>query len=309
MPQIALPRPLRGIVPPLVTPLRERDVLDHDSLTRLIEHVLGGGVSALFILGTTGEGPGLAYHLRYELIERTCELAAERVPVLVGISDTALGESLAMAEFAADAGASAVVAAPPYYLPIETRELTAYFETLARESPLPLLLYSIPICTRVAIPLETVEACLELPNVAGIKDSCGDMDHFRTLLALRTRRPDWTVLMGPEGMMAEAVLLGGDGGVNGGANLQPRLFVELYEAARAADHERVATLQRQVEKLGAIYRHGAPVPGVIRGIKYGLSLLGLCQDVLADPLRAPTPAECDMIRQRLAELCLLTEVA
>ena len=97
-------KPLTGIVPPLITPLRDRDALDEPGLERLIEHVLGGRVSGLFILGTTGEGPSLGYRLRRELIERTCRQVRGRVPVLVGITDTAVVEALDLARCAAEAG-------------------------------------------------------------------------------------------------------------------------------------------------------------------------------------------------------------
>src|SRR5580704_5011704 len=86
------PGPLRGIIPPLVTPLLGRDRLDHNGLERLIEHVLAGGVHGLFLLGTTGEGPSLSHRLRCELIERACEQVAGRVPVLVGVTDTSFAE-------------------------------------------------------------------------------------------------------------------------------------------------------------------------------------------------------------------------
>src|SRR5690242_1166346 len=86
MPSAPLPRPLRGIVPPLATPLRDRDRLDHAGLERLIEHVLAGGVHGLFLLGTTGEAPGLSHRLRCEAIERACAQVAGRVPVLVGVT-------------------------------------------------------------------------------------------------------------------------------------------------------------------------------------------------------------------------------
>src|ERR1700744_3160250 len=99
--------PLNGIVPPMVTPLRDRDVLDVDGLERLIEHILAGGGSGLFILGTTGEGPSLSYRLRTELIDRVCHQVRERVPVLVGITDTAFMESMHVAPAAANAGPAA----------------------------------------------------------------------------------------------------------------------------------------------------------------------------------------------------------
>ncbi len=112
-----LPSPLRGIIPPMVTPLLDRDTLDVAGLERLIEHILSGGVHGLFILGTTGEAPSLSYRLRYELIERVCRQVKGRVPVLVGITDTCFTESLNTANKARDAGAQAVVLAPPRSTP------------------------------------------------------------------------------------------------------------------------------------------------------------------------------------------------
>src|SRR4029079_1920353 len=104
----SLPTPLRGIIPPMITPLIDRDTLDVEGLERLVEHLLAGGVHGLFILGTTGEGPSLSYKLRLELIERGCQHVRGRVPVLVGITDTSFTETVALAEEAADDGASAL---------------------------------------------------------------------------------------------------------------------------------------------------------------------------------------------------------
>src|SRR4029077_15037208 len=103
--------------PPLATPLQDHDRLDLEGLERLIEHVLGGGVHGLFLLGTTGEAPGLSHRLRCELVERACAQVAGRVPVLVGITDTSFTESVEMAEHAADEGAQAVELAASYYFP------------------------------------------------------------------------------------------------------------------------------------------------------------------------------------------------
>src|SRR5437667_11876449 len=100
-----------GIFPPMVTPRRDRDTLDVAGVERLIEHILAGGVQGLFILGSTGEAPSLSYRLRRELIERTCRQVAGRVPVLVGITDTAFIESVNLAGAAAEAGAQALVLA------------------------------------------------------------------------------------------------------------------------------------------------------------------------------------------------------
>src|SRR2546423_4637334 len=136
-----LHRPLRGIVPPMVTPLLERDTLDVESLERLIAHLIRGGVHGLFVLGTTGEGPALSYRLRREVITRTCEIVGQKLPVLVGISDTSAVESVQLAHHAADAGAAVLVFTTPYYYPISQDELLGYVKRLMPELPLPAMLY------------------------------------------------------------------------------------------------------------------------------------------------------------------------
>src|SRR5439155_9211151 len=145
--------------------------LDLPGLERLIEHILAGGVHGLFLLGTTGEAPSLSHRLRCELIERACEQIAGRVPVLVGITDTSFVESVELAEHAADAGAQAVVLAPPYYFPAGQPELAGYVERIAGAVPLPLFLYNMPSHTKLSFEPDTIARALEIPNVVGIKDS------------------------------------------------------------------------------------------------------------------------------------------
>src|SRR5262249_1011962 len=156
-------------------------------------------------------------------------------PVLVGITDTSFAESLRLAEHAEDAGAQAVVAAPPYYFPIGQAELLHYVRALSAEVPLPIFLYNMPSHTKVVFEPPTLRAALELPNVVGLKDSSGNMGYFHQARQVLAARPDCSLLIGPEELLGEAVLLGGHGGVCGGANLAPRLYVELYEAAREHD--------------------------------------------------------------------------
>src|SRR5579872_3033347 len=126
-------KPLRGIIPPMVTPLAREDELDRGGLERLIEHMIHGGVHGLFVCGTTGEGPSLSYRIRREIIRATCQQARERVPVLVGILDTSKTEMLAMARFAADAGAAAIVLGPPFYAPLSQLDLVRCVTTFAAE--------------------------------------------------------------------------------------------------------------------------------------------------------------------------------
>jgi dihydrodipicolinate synthase/N-acetylneuraminate lyase len=296
-------RTLSGIVPPMVTPMQSRDALDVAGLERLVERIVGGGVSGLFILGTTGEGPSLGYRLRRELVQRVCRLVRQRVPVLVGITDTAFVEALELARFAADAGADAVVAAPPYYLPGGQPELREYLEHLVPELPLPLFLYNMPALTKVSFAVETVRYAMDQPRIVGLKDSSGDMVYFRDVVDLLPHRPDWALLVGPEEQLMEALAAGGHGGVNGGANLFPALYVGLYQACAAGDTRRAHELHGQVIRVSrSLYRIGRHPSAIIKGIKCALSCLGVCDDFMAEPFHRFRSAERALVEERVEVL-------
>jgi dihydrodipicolinate synthase/N-acetylneuraminate lyase len=295
--------PLSGIVPPMVTPLRGRDELDLAGLERLIEHILAGGVGGLFILGTTGEGPSLSYQLRRKLIERTCRQVRGRVPVLVGITDTAFVESVNLARHAATAGADALVIAPPYYFTEGQAELEEYVDHLVAELPLPLFLYNAPMNTKVPYGLGAVRRAMDKPQVIGLKDSSRDMNYFRQVVGLLKHRPDWSLLIGPEELLAEGVLAGGHGGVPGGANLFPRLYVQLCEAAHAGDVSRTKQLHAQVMRVSdSLYHIGRHPTAVIKGIKCALGCLRICDDFMAEPFHRFRDGERARVQSCLREL-------
>src|SRR6056300_1972343 len=143
---------INGIITPMVTPLLFDNVsLDVKSTETLIEHIISGGVHGLFILGTTGEATNLSYKTRIELIIESCKIVNNRIPVFVGITDTSIEESIALAAVSKKAGAAAVVAAPPYYYGLGQIELYKYYCSLAEQLPLPLYLYNMPLHTKTNI--------------------------------------------------------------------------------------------------------------------------------------------------------------
>jgi 4-hydroxy-tetrahydrodipicolinate synthase len=293
---------LRGIVPPLVTPLTGPDSLDVGGVERLVEHVLAAPVAGLFVLGTTGEGPNLSHTIRYDMIDRTEAAVRGRVPVLVGISDTSFRESKLLAAHAETAGAAAVVAAPPYYHKPSPAELRAWVRGLHNDMMLPVYLYNMPGHTRTWFDFDTLKEAMGLDNVIGFKDSGGDLAYFDAVLKLKNEhRPDWRVFVGPEHLTAAATGLGGDGGVNGGANLFPRLFTDLFAAAARHDANEVERLQAAVTALGAIYTQGDGESSVVRGLKCALSIAGICSDVVAEPWAPLGPASRDNVKRAIEE--------
>jgi 2-dehydro-3-deoxy-D-pentonate aldolase len=287
-----------GIIPPLVTPLAARDQLDHDGLSRLIEHVIDGGVSGVFILGTTGEAPSLSYRLRREMIAETIRIVDHRIPVLVGVTDTAFVETVHLAEYAAKCGADAAVLTTPYYFPAGQTELTSYVQNIQPLIPLPLMLYNMPQLTKVWFEIETVEKLSSIEGIVGMKDSSGDLDYFAKLCQLKRLRPDWSILIGPESKLPEAHALGGDGGVCGGANVVPSLFVECDRALCQQDVGRVEAARSQINEFQKIYDIGKYASRHIKATKSALSLLGVCSDLPADPFHPFLAPQ----RQQVAEI-------
>jgi len=294
--------PLQGIIPPVVTPLTSSNKIDHDGLERLIEHMLTGGVHGLFMLGTTGEAPSLSYSLRKELIRKTCELVKKRVPVLVGITDTSIEGSFEIARYSADAGADALVVAAPYYMPISQEEMRDYLDVLAPGLPLPFLMYNMPSCTKLHMSVETVKKSRDLGSI-GIKDSSGDQYYLYSLIEEFKSSPDYAIITGTELFLPDTILNGGHGAVAGGANMFPGLYVDLYNAAVAKDMDRIAILRQDVLKIyNTIYSLGRHSSRYLKSTKCVLSVMGICDDYLAQPLRRHGNAERQMIEQYLSEL-------
>ena len=299
--------PLRGIVTPLATPLASSNqaepALDVLGLERLIEHVLAGGVNGVFLLGTTGEFTSLGREMRQEIIRRACAQVNRRVPVLAGISDTAISETLRLADTAVEAGADAVVLAAPYYFQHSQDDLLRYLELVTKRLSLPLFLYNIPHLTKNSFDPETVRRAADFPGIVGLKDSTGDLQYLEKTVALLRDRPGFSVLIGPEEMLVECMKRGAIGGVCGGSNLNPAMFVELYNAIVRGDQKCAAELQAKVEESSkALYRVGFPGSSYQRGIKAALGLAGICGPDPAPPFAPFSAAEYAQIEKRLQVL-------
>ncbi len=296
---------LNGIVPPLVTPLLDNNTLDVQGLERLIEHVIAGGVHGIFILGTTGEAQSLSFDLRVEMIKQTSRILKKRLPLLVGISDTSLADSVKLAYVAAECEADAVVSAPPYYYATGQDELAEFYEALIPQLKLPIYLYNMPTHTKVSFAPSTIKRIAQNEKVIGFKDSSANGAYFQSVVYEMRDRKDFSIFVGPEEMMAEVVLLGANGGVNGGANIFPELYVALYNAAVAKDIDQVRVLQMQVMSVCAkLYTIGYNGSSYLKGVKEALSEMGICSGVLAAPFSEFGEEQKSKIKTAIKELQL-----
>ncbi|AGA80689.1 dihydrodipicolinate synthase family protein [Echinicola vietnamensis] len=294
---------IKGVIPPMVTPMDTNGEVDIQGVEKLVEHLISGGVHGVFILGTTGEFSSLDIAQKKELIAATCKFVDGRIPVLVGVTDVCLKGSIALSKFAERSGAYAVVAAPPYYMGIDQEELCHFYGQLADSIPLPLFLYNMPSHTKVSIDVQTAVALSKHKNIIGLKDSSANGSYFQSLRYYFNDQPDFVLMVGPEEMLAETVLMGGYGGVCGGANLFPRLYVKLYQAAMAHDIDEIIRLQKLVMTISQnIYRHGGYKSSYLKGLKTALSFSGIIQAQFAPPLFPFAPNEEEELKARFSKI-------
>lgn len=276
----------RGIIPPLVTPLLPDFTLDVFSLEKILNHIIEGGVHGVFILGTTGESPSLSQKIKIQLIRETCRIVDDRIPVLVGITDCALGDSLELAEMATNYGANAVVAAPPFYMNISQSDLELYFKDLANRCELPLMLYTIPSHAKTPISIETAKSLSKHPNIVGLKDSTGNLDYMNSLSEAFADHPDFGLLIGPEERLLDSMKVGFQGGVSGGANVFPQIYVKCFEYFEEGNLDKAQVFQTMILELSAeLYSHVDHPSSYLKGLKECMKLSHLSGGILSPPQR------------------------
>jgi 4-hydroxy-tetrahydrodipicolinate synthase len=213
-------------------------------------------------------------------------------------------ESIKLANVAADCGADGVVSAPPYYFATGQPELAQFYEELVPQLPLPVFLYNMPSHVKVSFAPDTVARIAQNEQVVGFKDSSANAVYFQSVMYKMQHRSDFAMLVGPEEITGECVLLGAHGGINGGANMFPELYVSMYEAAKSHNIERVLGLQQIIMQISqSIYTVGKHGSSYLKGLKCALSLLGIINDdFVASPFYKFEAPEREKIRLALLNL-------
>ena len=285
---------LRGVVPPMISPLTSSGDADEGAVALLVEHILAGGCTGLFILGGCGEGAWLTSRQRSGVTRAAVRAAAGRVPVLVGVMLPATGAAIEAARQAADEGADALVVGSPYYYNADESAQRRHAEAILQGISLPVLLYNIPQATNHILPPAVVNRLAQDERVLGIKDSAGDFEAFIRFLAVKSTRPSFRVLQGNEALAAASLLQGGDGLVPGLGNVAPRLLVALRRAAAAGDVAECARLQSEIVNLGTLHTHGHWLPA----LKAACAAIGIGNGLPAVPFSPVTEEE----RQAIAAI-------
>lgn len=282
----------RGVFPPIVTPMDDEGGIDYDGLVDVVDHVEDGGVDGVVPCGTTGERSTLRPEEHRDVIDATVDAADG--PVIAGTGSPSTWETVELTRYAADAGADGALVIGPYYTSPSEDDLVAHFRTVADAVDIPLVLYNFPGGMGFNITPDVVEQLAPHPNVAGIKDSSGDIGQINELCR-RTREAEFDVLSGWDTLVLPAVSVGAVGLVGICANVLPEVSVALLEAALEGDADRAIELHdRLIELENALLAKNPPIT-----VKKALELLGLVEENVRPPNYPLDDAQVAQLRRAL----------
>lgn len=288
----------KGIIPAMVTPIRETGEINEEALRRLTNHLIDGGSHGLFPVGSQGEFFSLTFEQKREAIRIVVDETRGRVPVYAGTGAVTTREAIDTTKMAQDWGVSAVSVITPYFLVPSQKELIAHYAAIAKACPdLPILLYSNPDRTQVPFPTSTLLELAAIDNIVGVKDSSGDMSMTGEYIRL-TRGMNFHVLMGRDTLIYAALCYGATGSICATANVDPRVPVEIYEAFIAGDHQRALDAQYRLAPLRVVFGLGT-FPVVV---KEALNMIGIEAGPAILPVGPMTPENREKLRKVLLEM-------
>ena len=267
-----------GSITALVTPFNQDGSLDEDSFVKHINWQIENGTNGLVPVGTTGESPTLSHDEHKRVVELCVEVVKKRVPVIAGAGSNNTEEAIDFLEHASSVGADAGLIVTPYYNKPTQEGMYQHFKVLNDVSNIPLLIYNIPGRCIVDMSIETMVRLSKLKNIVGVKDATADLS--RTSLQRHAIGKDFIQLSG-EDMTALALMAhGGHGCISVTSNVAPKLCADFQKACLNKDYDNALELQDKLTPLHkALFIETSPGP-----VKYALSLLGFCNDVVRLPL-------------------------
>jgi len=294
-----------GVYAAMATPITQDGEVDPTGIRNVVDYLFANGATGLSILGSTGEGPALTIAQRQRALEATMEATDGRGVVFTGAASSVVAEVINSLKMVAGSGARGALVPPPYYYRLDTAGIVGYYERIAEASPVPIIIYNIPVMTKLQIPVEAVAQLIEHPNIMGLKDSGGDFGYFSALARIADGGEGFTLYTGSDAMLASSLFVGGHGLIGGAVNVVPDVLVALYRAYQDGDVARALALQGDVARANAAMQVGTfPAP-----MKAQYALKGLCERYTAAPIPPLTDAEMEHLRTRLTEAGVLKNLA
>jgi len=269
----------KGVGTALITPFKEDQSVDIDSLKKILEHQLKNNIDALIVLGTTGESPVIDYEERRKLISTVIEEAKGNIPVIIGTGSNNTKKVTENNKIAEDLKADGLLIVNPYYNKGTQESLLKHYKYISERTSLPIILYNVPSRTGMNILPETaVQIHKNCNNVVAIKEASGDISQIANLIAIK---PDsFSVLSGNDDQTLPIMALGGDGVISVFSNPYPSEMKQITDAMLNNDLSTAQNINNKyLGMMNALFIETSPAP-----VKFVMHELGLCENILRLPL-------------------------
>ncbi len=295
---------IKGIIPPVVTPMNADETVNIAELRNQVERQIQGGVHGIFPFGTNGEGYILSLKEKEMILEATIDQVKGRIPVYAGTGCISTRDTIYMSKRAEELGADALSIITPSFALASQKELYDHYVEVARNVSIPIVLYNIPARTGNKLLPETVaKLAKDVDVILGAKDSSGDRENLLAYInQTRDIGKDFSVLAGNDGNILFCLQNGGTGGIAGRANLWPHTVASIYDYFVAGDLEKAEEAQNIIATLQRVFKYGNP--NTI--IKKAVNLLGYPVGECRKPFNYLCEEGIDELKAVLAETADLT---
>jgi len=268
---------IKGVLLPVITPFVGGKV-DIETYKKLLVYYLGKGIHGIIPLGTTGESPTIEEDEYNEIVEATIDVAKDMVPIYVGVSSNSTRKAIHQIENLNLYNISGYLVTSPYYNLPSQQGIFEHFAKLADATDKQILIYNIPYRTGRNVENETILRLSKVPNIVGIKDSCGIVS--QSIELLRDRDPQFAIFTGEDMLFYFNIVSGGNGGILASAHLQTDRFVRVWESVQQIDLK-TALLEwhKLTRMIPLLFTEPNPAP-----IKYILAKKGI---IASAELRPP----------------------
>lgn len=252
----------------IITPFDEELKIDYKALKKLTEHLLATGSKGFVIGGTTGETPTLTENEKLDLYRNFTEIVDGRVPIIAGAGSNNTAQTIDFVnKLAKIQGIDMALVVVPYYNKPNQRGMIAHFEAIAKNSPLPIMIYNIPGRTGVLMEKETVVKLSQNNNISGVKQ-CNTMEDLEYIV--EHTADDFNVYSGEDAQALFAKVIGANGVISVASHLYGDEMTEMYQKLDAGDYKTAGKIQRQLTpKMAALFMYPSPSP-----VKAALNKLG-----------------------------------
>jgi 4-hydroxy-tetrahydrodipicolinate synthase len=292
---------LKGIVPPIGTPITTDERVDEKGLRNLVRYLIDGGVHGVFVNGTMGCFALLTDTEQLRAIEIVADEVNGRVPVVAGVSDSGTKRVIEKIKEVEKFKVDYLTAVPPYYFNLTQEQGKSFFRDIANAAQTPVFVYNNPYLTKFDYEISSLVELADEPNIVGLKETNQDCNRWTRIFEAFRGKEDFSILLGTELLIPQGIMMGADGAIGGAHNIAPKFGVELYDAAVAGSFERAFELSRMLGKVCDIFQYGA----IWGGFEAALQVLGICEKTVFAPYQPATDEVREKVGKILAECGLL----